>query len=116
MSAEVGQFALILALLLAIVQCVTPFWGATRGDPVLMALGRSAAVLQGAHGIEHMRGHGYARMVKSPICLFKRSIAVPCRYHHTIRLYQLNYFGAAYFRRQRYHGYHAFASLQQLAG
>jgi cytochrome c-type biogenesis protein CcmF len=48
MSAEVGQYALILALLLALVQSVTPFWGAQRGDRVLMSLGRSAARLQGA--------------------------------------------------------------------
>jgi cytochrome c-type biogenesis protein CcmF len=46
MAAEVGQFALILALLLALVQSVTPLWGAHRGDRVLMAVGRQAAILQ----------------------------------------------------------------------
>ena len=43
MSAEVGQFALILALLLAVVQSAAPLWGAARGDGVLMAVGRAAA-------------------------------------------------------------------------
>jgi cytochrome c-type biogenesis protein CcmF len=46
MSAEVGQFALILALLLALVQSLAPLWGAARGEAVLMALGRQAALLQ----------------------------------------------------------------------
>lgn len=46
MLAEVGQFALILALLLAVVQLATLFWGAHRGDGVLMAVGRQAALLQ----------------------------------------------------------------------
>jgi len=48
MAAEVGQFALILAFVLAVVQGVIPLWGAYRGEPVLMALGRAAAVLQAA--------------------------------------------------------------------
>ena len=47
MSAEVGQFALILALLLSAVQTVAPLYGAHRGDGVLMAVGRQAAILQG---------------------------------------------------------------------
>ncbi|HEX7886173.1 MAG TPA: heme lyase CcmF/NrfE family subunit, partial [Phenylobacterium sp.] len=47
MLAEMGQFALILALLLAIVQSGAPLWGAHRGDGVLMAVGRQAALLQG---------------------------------------------------------------------
>ena len=46
MTAEIGQLALILALLLALVQSTAPLWGAWRVDPVLMALGRSAALLQ----------------------------------------------------------------------
>ncbi|WP_296599963.1 heme lyase CcmF/NrfE family subunit [Phenylobacterium sp.] len=46
MLAEVGQFALILALLLVVVQLATLFWGAHRGDGVLMAVGRQAALLQ----------------------------------------------------------------------
>ena len=46
MLAEVGQFALILALLLAAVQAVVPLWGAHRGDSALMAMGRAATLLQ----------------------------------------------------------------------
>ena len=46
MTAEVGQFALILAFVLAIVQTLAGLWGAYRGEPVLMALGRAAAILQ----------------------------------------------------------------------
>jgi cytochrome c-type biogenesis protein CcmF len=48
MAAEVGQFALILAFVLAIVQAGATLWGAQRGEPVLMALGRAAAGLQAA--------------------------------------------------------------------
>ena len=46
MTAEIGQLALILALLLAVVQAFAPLWGAARVDPVLMAVGRSASLLQ----------------------------------------------------------------------
>ncbi len=46
MWAEVGQFALILALLLSVVQVATGLGGAHRSDPVLMALSRSAARMQ----------------------------------------------------------------------
>jgi cytochrome c-type biogenesis protein CcmF len=46
MTAEIGQLALILALLLALVQALAPLWGAWRVDPVLMALGRAASQLQ----------------------------------------------------------------------
>jgi cytochrome c-type biogenesis protein CcmF len=46
MIAEIGHFALILALVVSFVQAVAPMWGAARGDPVLMAFGRSAALLQ----------------------------------------------------------------------
>lgn len=46
MLAEVGQFALILALLLSLVQSGAPLFGAHRGDGVLMAVGRQAALLQ----------------------------------------------------------------------
>src|ERR1039458_3014429 len=46
MTAEIGQLALILALLLALVQALAPLWGAWRVDPVLMALGRTASQLQ----------------------------------------------------------------------
>ena len=46
MSAEIGQLALILAFMLALVQGVAPLLGATRGDAVLMSLGRASALLQ----------------------------------------------------------------------
>ena len=46
MSAEVGQFALILAFVISLVQAAGPLVGAQRGDPALMALGRAAALLQ----------------------------------------------------------------------
>ena len=43
MIPELGQFALILALLLAIVQGVLPIFGAARGNPVWMDIARPAA-------------------------------------------------------------------------
>jgi cytochrome c-type biogenesis protein CcmF len=43
MVAELGLFALILALLLALAQGTLPLIGAARGDVALMAVGRSAA-------------------------------------------------------------------------
>ena len=43
MIPEIGQFALILALLLAIVQGVLPIFGAARGNPVWMDIARPAA-------------------------------------------------------------------------
>ncbi|WP_310496192.1 heme lyase CcmF/NrfE family subunit, partial [Sandarakinorhabdus sp.] len=46
MIAEIGHFALILALLTAALQAVLPMIGAARGDVALMAFGRSAAQLQ----------------------------------------------------------------------
>lgn len=46
MAAEIGHFALILALVLALLQSVVPMIGASRGDAALMAFGRSAATLQ----------------------------------------------------------------------
>ena len=48
MLAEIGHFALILALLVAAAQAVLPMLGAARGDAALMAFGRSAAGLQAA--------------------------------------------------------------------
>ena len=48
MFAEIGHFALILALLTAIAQAVLPMLGAVRGDAALMAFGRTAAQLQAA--------------------------------------------------------------------
>jgi cytochrome c-type biogenesis protein CcmF len=46
MIAEIGQLALILAFMLALVQALAPHWGAARMDPALMGLGRTAALLQ----------------------------------------------------------------------
>jgi cytochrome c-type biogenesis protein CcmF len=46
MTAEIGQLALVLAFMLAIVQSLVPFWGAARLDRALMGLGRAAALLQ----------------------------------------------------------------------
>ena len=46
MLAEIGQFALILALVTAAAQAVLPMLGAARGDAALMAFGRTAAQLQ----------------------------------------------------------------------
>ncbi len=46
MLAEIGQFALILALLTAIAQAILPMLGAIRGDASLMAFGRVAAQWQ----------------------------------------------------------------------
>jgi cytochrome c-type biogenesis protein CcmF len=46
MLPELGQFALILALLLALVQCVLPIYGAWRGNAALIAVGRRAAAGQ----------------------------------------------------------------------
>ena len=43
MIPEIGHFALILALLLAIVQAALPIAGAARGDRVWMAVARPAA-------------------------------------------------------------------------
>ena len=48
MIAEIGHFALILALLTALAQAVLPMLGAVRGDTALMAFGRSAAQVQAA--------------------------------------------------------------------
>ena len=46
MIVELGHFALILALMVALVQAVLPLWGAQRGDHRLMALAAPAAGLQ----------------------------------------------------------------------
>jgi cytochrome c-type biogenesis protein CcmF len=48
MEAEIGHFALLLALVLAGVQALMSGLGARRLDPALMAVGRVAAMLQGA--------------------------------------------------------------------
>ena len=46
MIAELGHYALVLALFLALVQSMVPLFGAARRDAALMAVGRSAAVVQ----------------------------------------------------------------------
>ena len=46
MIVELGHFALILALMVALVQTVLPLWGAARRDPALMAVAGPAAVVQ----------------------------------------------------------------------
>ena len=46
MLAELGQLALILALLVAALQGVLPLMGAQRGDVAWMSLARPAAYLQ----------------------------------------------------------------------
>jgi cytochrome c-type biogenesis protein CcmF len=44
--AEIGHYALVLALGLALIQGSLPFWGAARGDVALMALARTTALGQ----------------------------------------------------------------------
>ena len=46
MIPEIGQFALILALMLALVQATLPLIGATRGIPQLVSVARPAAQAQ----------------------------------------------------------------------
>jgi cytochrome c-type biogenesis protein CcmF len=46
MIAEVGHYALVLALGLALVQSAVPIWGARTRDPALMAVGSSTALAQ----------------------------------------------------------------------
>jgi cytochrome c-type biogenesis protein CcmF len=46
MIVELGHFALILALMVAIVQAVLPLWGAQTGNRALMAVAAPAAVTQ----------------------------------------------------------------------
>ncbi|VAW18204.1 Cytochrome c heme lyase subunit CcmF [hydrothermal vent metagenome] len=43
MIAEIGHFALLLALTLAVVQSTVPLWGATKGDTALMGIATPAA-------------------------------------------------------------------------
>lgn len=45
MTAELGQFALLLALAVALVQTVLPLWGAHRGNPRWMTLARPLATV-----------------------------------------------------------------------
>ena len=46
MIAELGHFALVLALVLALFQSAVPFWGAHRDDARLIAVAPAAAVMQ----------------------------------------------------------------------
>ncbi|MEM6407759.1 MAG: heme lyase CcmF/NrfE family subunit [Pseudomonadota bacterium] len=46
MIPELGQFALSLALMAALVQSILPIWGAARGNTVWMASGQATAVTQ----------------------------------------------------------------------
>ena len=46
MIAELGHYALVLALGLALIQGVVPMWGARARDPVLMSVAGSTAVAQ----------------------------------------------------------------------
>ena len=46
MIAEIGHFALVLALAMALVQATAPLWGGVAGDVRLMALGPSLAIGQ----------------------------------------------------------------------
>jgi cytochrome c-type biogenesis protein CcmF len=46
MIPEIGHYALVLALLLALIQGTLPLWGAARGDAGLIALARSSALGQ----------------------------------------------------------------------
>jgi cytochrome c-type biogenesis protein CcmF len=46
MIPELGQFALALALMAALVQSVLPIWGAARGNALWMASGQATAVVQ----------------------------------------------------------------------
>ena len=46
MITEIGHYALVLALALAIVQSTAPLWGVWRGDGALMATARPVAVAQ----------------------------------------------------------------------
>ncbi|MEJ8573098.1 heme lyase CcmF/NrfE family subunit [Microbaculum marinum] len=46
MIPELGHYALILALAVALAQSIVPLWGARRGDPAMMAVGPSTALAQ----------------------------------------------------------------------
>ncbi len=46
MIVEAGHFSLALALAMSLIQTVTPFWGARRGDAALMGVGGNAALGQ----------------------------------------------------------------------
>ena len=46
MIPELGHYALVLALALALVQAIVPLWGARRNDATLMGVARSTALAQ----------------------------------------------------------------------
>ena len=46
MIIEIGHFAVVLALAVAVVQTVLPIWGARTGDERLMAVAEPAALAQ----------------------------------------------------------------------
>jgi cytochrome c-type biogenesis protein CcmF len=46
MIPELGHYALVLALALALIQATVPIYGARRGDPVLMGVADATAVVQ----------------------------------------------------------------------
>ncbi|MEO5374161.1 MAG: heme lyase NrfEFG subunit NrfE, partial [Alphaproteobacteria bacterium] len=46
MIVELGHYALLLALVVAVVQAVVPYLGAARGDGALIAMARPAAAVQ----------------------------------------------------------------------
>ncbi len=79
MSAEIGQFALIMALVLSLVQAVAPLWGAWRGDPVLMALGRSASMMQAGFVILAFGCLAYAYVTSD------FSVALVARHSNTVQ-------------------------------
>ena len=51
MTAEIGHYALVLALALALVQASVPLVGARKNDPVLMAVAGPAALAQFASSV-----------------------------------------------------------------
>ena len=51
MIPELGQFALVLALAVALLQCSIPLIGAARDNAVWMAIARPAARTQFALGV-----------------------------------------------------------------
>src|SRR4029079_6829970 len=55
MIPELGHFALILALAVALVQGTLPLLGAARGDGRLMALGNTAALTPALLGVGGLR-------------------------------------------------------------
>lgn len=46
MIAEIGNFALILGLILALVQAIVPWWGLKRNNPLLLQVTRRVAIAQ----------------------------------------------------------------------